>query len=308
MRYAVLSLLASVLFLPLLVVADIKPNIVLIYVDDLGYGDLGCYGSERNDTPHVDQLAADGMRFTSYYSASPVYTPSRATLLTGGGYPPGKVSFDAFKEDRSGAVLFPGYAEGLHPGELLLPEYLKWHRYATCHVGKWHLGDQQEHLPTRHGFDSYYGIPYSNDMAIMPRRPNSPPMPLLRDEEVIAEQPKQAPLIQSYTEEAVTVREKPRSPLLPVLCPHAHVHLPHYVMDPFLKASRNGIYGAAVAAVDWSVGVIVAELKRLGLEDNTIVIFTSDNGSRVDEHGGVMECCEELRVKLGKAVCGFLAL
>ena len=284
MRYASVSLLASVLLSPFLVFADSKPNIVLIYVDDLGYGDLGCYGSERNDTPHVDRLATDGMRFTSYYSASPVCTPSRAALLTGG-YP-GRVSFDAFKEDRSSWVLFPGYAEGLHPGELLLPEYLKWHRYATCHVGKWHLGDQLEHLPTRHGFDSYYGVPYSNDMAIMPRRPNSPPMPLLRDEEVIAQQPKQAPLIQSYTEEAVTfIRENQDRPFF-LYFAHMHVHLPHYVMDPFLRASRNGIYGAAVAAVDWSTGVIVAELKRLGLEDNTIVIFTSDNGSRVDEHGG----------------------
>lgn len=284
MRHALVSLLASILISPLLVLADRKPNIVLIYVDDLGYGDLGCYGSEKNDTPHVDQLAADGMRFTSYYSASPVCTPSRAALLTGG-YP-GRVSFDAFKKDRSSKVLFPGYAEGLHPGELLLPEYLRWHKYATGHVGKWHLGDQPEHLPTRHGFDSYYGVPYSNDMAIMPRRPNSPPMPLLRDEEVIAEQPKQGPLIQSYTEEAVTfIRENKDRPFF-LYFAHMHVHLPHYVMDPFLKASRNGIYGAAVAAVDWSAGVIVAELERLGLEDNTIVIFTSDNGSRVDKHGG----------------------
>lgn len=284
MRCSLFPFMVSILLSPLFAAADSKPNIVLIYVDDLGYGDLGCYGSEKNDTPHVDQLAADGMRFTDYYSASPVCTPSRAALLTG--CYPGRVSFDAFKEDRSSWVLFPGFAEGLHPGELLLPEYLKWHGYATSHVGKWHLGDQPEHLPTRHGFDSYYGIPYSNDMAIMPRRPNSPPMPLLRNEEVIAEQPKQAPLIQSYTEEAVTfIRENQDRPFF-LYFAHMHVHLPHYVMDPFLKASRNGIYGAAVAAVDWSAGVIVAELKRLGLEENTIVVFTSDNGSRVDRHGG----------------------
>ena len=284
MPYAILILLA--LFVPssLCSAGERKPNIVLIYVDDLGYGDLGCYGSDENDTPHVDQLALDGMRFTDYYSASPVCTPSRAALLTGG-YP-GRVGFDAFKESRTSWVLFPGFAEGLHPNELLLPEYLKWQGYATSHVGKWHLGDQLEHLPTRHGFDSYYGIPYSNDMAIMPRRPKSPPLPLLRNEEVIAEQPKQAPLIQSYTEEAVTfIRENKENPFF-LYFAHMHVHLPHYVMDPFLQASRNGIYGAAVAAVDWSTGVIVAELKRLGLEDNTIVIFTSDNGSRVDQHGG----------------------
>ncbi len=284
MRYLVFPLLALVVLLSPSTAAESKPNIVLIYVDDLGYGDLGSYGSKKNDTPHVDQLAADGMRFTDYYSASPVCTPSRAALLTGG-YP-GRVGFDAFKESRTSWVLFPGFAEGLHPSELLLPEYLKWHGYATSHVGKWHLGDQLEHLPTRHGFDSYYGIPYSNDMAIMPRRPKSPPLPLLRNEEVIAEQPKQAPLIQSYTEEAVTfIRENQDQPFF-LYFAHMHVHLPHYVMDPFLEASRNGIYGAAVAAVDWSTGVIVAELERLGLEENTIVIFTSDNGSRVDTHGG----------------------
>ncbi|OUW17817.1 MAG: hypothetical protein CBD18_03855 [Opitutales bacterium TMED158] len=284
MRHFVSPLLALGFLLTQLAADQSKPNIVLIYVDDLGYGDLGCYGSEKNDTPHVDQLAADGMRFTEYYSASPVCTPSRAALLTGG-YP-GRVSFDVFNGDRKSWVLFPGYAEGLHPSELLLPEYLKWQGYATSHVGKWHLGDQVEHLPTRHGFDSYYGIPYSNDMAIMPRKKKSPPMPLLRDEEVIAEQPKQAPLIQSYTEEAVSfIRENRDSPFF-LYFAHMHVHLPHYVMDPFLEASRNGVYGAAVAAVDWSTGVIVAELKRLGLDENTIVIFTSDNGSRVDQHGG----------------------
>lgn len=261
-----------------------KPNIVLIYVDDLGYGDLGCYGSDKNDTPHVDQLAAEGMRFTGYYSASPVCTPSRAALLTG--CYPARVGFDAFGKERTAWVLFPGYAEGLHPNELLLPEYLKWQDYATAHVGKWHLGDQPEHLPTRHGFDSYYGIPFSNDMAIMPRRPDSPPMPLLRDEEVIAEQPRQAPLIQSYTGEAVDFIRKNRDKPFFLYFAHMHVHLPHYVMDPFQSASRNGAYGAAVAAVDWSTGVIMAELKRLRIEDNTIVIFTSDNGSKADEHGG----------------------
>ncbi len=284
MRYVVLPLLALVVLLAQSIATENKPNIVLIYVDDLGYGDLGCYGSEKNDTPHVDQLAADGMRFTDYYSASPVCTPSRAALLTGG-YP-GRVSFDVFNGSRKSWVLFPGFAEGLHPNELLLPEYLKWQGYATSHVGKWHLGDQIEHLPTRHGFDSYYGIPYSNDMAIMPRKKKSPPLPLLRDEEVIAEQPKQAPLIQSYTEEAVSfIRENQDQPFF-LYFAHMHVHLPHYVMDPFLEASRNGVYGAAVAAVDWSTGVIVAEIERLGLDENTIVIYTSDNGSRVDSHGG----------------------
>ena len=284
MHLLLIRFLALSCFAAFLSAETSQPNIVLIYVDDLGYGDLGCYGSTKNNTPHVDQLAAEGMRFTDYYSASPVCTPSRAALLTGG-YP-GRVSFDAFREQRTSWVLFPGFAEGLHPQEVLLPEFLKSQGYATAHVGKWHLGDQPEHLPTRHGFDAYYGIPYSNDMAIMPSRSQSPPLPLLRNEEVIAEQPKQAPLIQSYTEEAVSFMRQNRHQPFFLYFAHMHVHLPHYVMEPFIGASRNGAYGAAVAAVDWSTGIIMAELKRLGLEENTIVIFTSDNGSRVDEHGG----------------------
>jgi arylsulfatase A len=260
------------------------PNIVLIYVDDLGYGDLGCYGSEKNDTPHIDHLAAGGMRFTDYYSASSVCTPSRAALLAG--CYPGRIGFETFGPGGRSWVLFPGMAEGIHADERLLPELLREKGYATCHVGKWHLGDQPEHLPTRHGFDSYYGVPYSNDMAIMPRRPKSPPMPLLRNETVVQEQPAQAPLIERYTEEAVSFLHASGNRPFFLYLAHLHVHLPHYVMEPFASASRNGRYGAAVAAVDWSTGVVMAELRRLGLAENTVVIFASDNGSRVDQHGG----------------------
>jgi arylsulfatase A len=264
--------------------AERNPNVVLIYVDDLGYGDLGCYGSTTNDTPHIDRLAKEGMRFTDYYSASPVCTPSRAALLTG--CYPGRVGFDVFGKKKEAWVLFPGYAEGLHPDERLLPELLKEKGYATCHVGKWHLGDQPEHLPTRHGFDSYYGIPYSNDMCITTKRKNYPPLPLLRNETVIQQQPTQAALIERYTEEAVSFIRTNRDRPFFLYFAHLHVHVPHYVMEPFVSKSRNGRYGAAVAAVDWSTGVVMAELKRLGLAENTIVIFTSDNGSRARGEGG----------------------
>ena len=260
------------------------PNIILIYVDDLGYGDLGCYGSKVNDTPHIDQLAAGGMKFTDYYSASPVCTPSRAALLTG--CYPGRVSFDVFGPQKNKWVLFPGDAEGLHPDERTLPELLKEKGYATCAVGKWHLGDQPEHLPTRHGFDSYYGIPYSNDMGVTVKRKNYPPMPLMRNETVIQEQPTQAALIERYTEEAVSfVRAHKDKPFF-LYFAHLHVHLPHYVMEPFVSRSRNGRFGAALAAVDWSTGVLMAELERLGLTKDTIIIFTSDNGSRTRGEGG----------------------
>lgn len=274
--YALISLLPIVHAAP--------PNIILINVDDMGYGDLACYGSEVNDTPHIDRLAKEGMRFMDFYAASPVCTPSRAALLTG--CYPGRVGFDVFGAKKNAWVLFPGYAEGLHPDERLLPELLKEKGYATSHVGKWHLGDQPEHLPTRHGFDSYYGIPYSNDMCITAKRRNYPPMPLLRDEIVIQEQPSQAALTERYTEEAVTfIRTNREKPFFLYLA-HLHVHLPHYVMEPFASKSRNGRYGAAVAAIDWSTGTIMAELERLGISDNTIIIFTSDNGSRERGEGG----------------------
>jgi arylsulfatase A len=278
---------AILLFSLLSVLASVRaalPNIVLIYVDDLGYGDLGCYGSEKNETPHIDRMAKQGMRFTDYYSASPVCTPSRAALLTG--CYPGRVGFDVFGAKKNSWVLFPGYAEGLHPDERLLPELLKEKGYATSHIGKWHLGDQPEHLPTRHGFDSYYGIPYSNDMCVTVKRRNHPPMPLMRNETVIQQQPAQAALIERYTEEAVSFIRANRDKPFFLYLAHLHVHLPHYVMEPFISKSRNGRYGAALAAVDWSTGVLMAELKRLGIEDNTIVIFTSDNGSRARGEGG----------------------
>jgi arylsulfatase A len=270
---------------PLLSSADAAPpNVILINVDDMGYGDLGCYGSKVNDTPHIDRLAAEGTRFTDFYSASSVCTPSRAALLTG--CYPGRVGFDVFGAKKNAWVLFPGYAEGLHADERLLPELLKEKGYATCHIGKWHLGDQPEHLPTRHGFDSYYGVPYSNDMCITKKRKNYPPMPLLRDEAVIQEQPTQAALIERYTEEAVRfIRANREKPFFLYLA-HLHVHLPHYVMEPFASKSRNGRYGAALAAVDWSTGAVLAELERLGIGNNTLIILTSDNGSRERGEGG----------------------
>jgi arylsulfatase A-like enzyme len=224
------------------------------------------------------------MRFTDYYSASPVCTPSRAALLSG--CYPGRIGFDVFGKNKKKWVLFPGDAEGLHPDELLLPEFLKDKGYATGIVGKWHLGDQPEHLPTRHGFDSYYGIPYSNDMNLSVARKDYPPLPLMRNETVIQQQPTQAALIERFTEEALSFIRANRDKPFFLYLPHIHVHLPHYVMEPFASNSRNGRFGAALAAVDWSTGAIMDELKRLGIDDNTIVIFTSDNGSRTKGEGG----------------------
>ena len=160
------------------------PNIILINCDDLGYGDLGCYGSNRNRTPHIDRLAQEGMRFTDFYMASPVCSPSRAAMMTGC-YPP-RIGFGSFHGE---VVLFPGYDIGLSQDEVTVASQLKTAGYATKIVGKWHCGDQPEFLPTRHGFDEYFGIPYSNDMGRQSDRPDNPPLPIVRDETVVQQQP-----------------------------------------------------------------------------------------------------------------------
>ncbi len=259
-----------------------RPNIILINCDDLGYGDLGCYGSAVNKTPHLDALAAGGMRFTDFYMASAVCSPSRAAMMTGC-YPP---RIDCGHFDGS-AVLFPGGATGLNPKEETIASCLKQVGYATKIVGKWHCGDQPEFLPTRFGFDGYYGLPYSNDMGIQGVRPQrTTPLPLLRDETVIQEQPDQCGLTERYVEECVRfIRDSREAPFFLYLA-HMHVHLPLLVSERFLKGSDNGAYGGAVECIDWATGALVSELKRLGLTENTIIVFTSDNGSRARGEGG----------------------
>jgi arylsulfatase A-like enzyme len=257
-----------------------RPNIILINCDDLGYGDLGCYGSTVHRTPALDKLAARGVRMTEFYMASPVCSPSRGAMLTG--CYPGRVGFDTF-EGRW--VLFPGQPVGLSTDETTIAGMLKGAGYATKLVGKWHCGDQPEFLPTRHGFDSYYGLPYSNDMGRIFADSKNPPLPLMRDEEVIQAQPDQANLIERYTEESVRFLREHRDVPFFLYLAHMQVHLPLYAPKRFVDGSNNGRYGACVEAVDWSTAVIMDELQRLGIEENTLVLFTSDNGSRAREGG-----------------------
>ncbi len=267
------------------------PNIILINCDDLGYGDLGAYGSTVNNTPALDRMAREGMRFTDFYMASPVCSPSRGAMMTGC-YPP-RISFGDFVDGA--VVLFPGDGIGLNPDEITIARLLQNAGYSTKLVGKWHCGDQSEFLPTSHGFDSYLGIPFSNDHGRQVRDPNPkpeikfrdhPPLPLVKDLDVIAQQPDQAAITERYVAEATAfISENKEQPFF-LYFAHMHVHVPIYTPEHLQRESNNGIYGAGVAAIDWSVDVILNELSSQGIDDNTVVIFTSDNGSRARGEGG----------------------
>ena len=253
--------------------AAAAPNYVLIFCDDLGYGDLGCYGSMKNRTPRIDAMAKEGMRFTSFLSSSPVCTPSRASLLTGC-----YARRVGMHEDFTGHwVLIPRSRRGMHADEWTLPEMLKAKGYATACIGKWHLGDQPPHLPTAHGFDEYYGIPYSNDMASARR--GDPPLPLVQDTKVIEAPADQATLTKRYTREAIQFIERNKSKPFFLYLPHTFPHLPLFASKEFHGKSANGRYGDSVEEIDWSTGKILDALKQHGLDKNTLVIFTSDNGS-----------------------------
>jgi len=268
------------LLLPTGLRAAEPPNFVLIFIDDMGYGDIGPFGSTQNPTPHLDRLADEGMKLTSFYAA-PVCSASRAQLLTGC-YAP-RVSVPG--------VFFPAGHKGLHPQEETIADYLKGFGYATSCVGKWHLGDQPEFLPTRQGFDHYFGIPYSNDMGRKSAVDGRVVHPLMRDEEVarLIEQEDQRQVTRQYTEEATRFLEANQDRPFFLYMPHTAVHVPIKPHPDFVGASDNGRYGDWVAEVDWSVGQIMATLQRLSLAKNTCVLFTSDNGPWVSKgkDGGV---------------------
>lgn len=257
-----------------------KPNIILINCDDLGYGDLGCYGSSMHHTPYADHLAANGILCTDFYAASPVCSPSRGALLTGC-YPP-RIGFGQFEGI---CVLTPGQGLGLSTKERSIASLLKQAGYRTGLVGKWHCGDQPDFLPLRHGFDFYYGLPYSNDMGRQQGdSPQAVPLPLLQNETVIQQQPDQALLTQMYVEQCRSFIHANRSAPFFLYFAHMHPHVPLYAPETFLLNSHNGAYGACVEEIDWALGELLHELQSLGLEKDTLIVFTSDNGSRCD-HG-----------------------
>lgn len=252
-----------------------RPNFIVIYCDDLGYGDLGCFGSQKHRTPNVDRLAAEGTRFTSFYVTSGVCTPSRSSLMTG--CYPRRVNMH--KDAGNRWVLFPVAQKGLHPNEITVAEVLKGQGYATGCVGKWHLGDQPEFLPTRQGFDSYFGIPYSNDMYGTKNGTEWPPLPLLRNETVIDAPVDQITLTRRYAAETVRFIEEHRQDPFFLYMPHSMPHNPVNSSDAFRGKSINGGYGDSVEEIDWATGQIIDALDRTGLTENTFVIFASDNGA-----------------------------
>jgi len=263
-----------------------KPNFIFINIDDLGYADIGPFGSTLNRTPNLDRMAAEGCKLTCFYGA-PVCSPSRAALMTGC-YPKRSLPIPH--------VLFPGNDVGLDPHEITVAELLKEQGYVTGIIGKWHLGDQPEFLPTRQGFDSFFGLPYSNDMgpakdgvksnlgAPLPKNKGKgrgqPPLPWLRNETVVKRvlADDQTTFVASYTEEAVQFIKKNKDETFFLYLPHTAVHFPIYPGKAFQGKSNNGIYGDWVEEVDWSVGRVLDTVRELKLDRNTLVMFTSDNG------------------------------
>ena len=246
-----------------------KPNVVIIFIDDLGYADIGPFGATKQKTPHLDRMAAEGMKLTSFYAA-PVCSVSRAQMMTG--CYGARVSVPG--------VYFPGGPQGLNPKEVTLAERLKELGYATQCVGKWHLGDQPEFLPTKQGFDHYLGIPYSNDMQKKSKETGERVVPLLRDDKVaeLLTDEKQSQIVERYTKEAVGFITANKDRPFFLYLPHNAVHTPIHAGEKFRGKSANGRFGDWVEEVDWSVGRVLETLRELKLAENTLVVFTSDNG------------------------------
>jgi arylsulfatase A len=247
------------------------PNVVIVFTDDQGYADLGVYGATGFQTPNLDRLAREGVRFTDFYVAQAVCSASRAALLTGC-YP-----------NRLGihGALGPNSRHGLHPDEVTVAELVKSRGYATAIFGKWHLGHHPGFLPLRHGFDEFFGLPYSNDM--WPFHPEAAPgtfpdLPLIEGEKMVQLNPDQRQFTRRFTERAVQFIERNRDRPFLLYLAHPMPHVPLYVSEGFEGSSGNGLYGDVMEELDWSMGEILEALRRNRLDQNTLVVFLSDNG------------------------------
>jgi arylsulfatase len=274
------------------------PNFIVIFADDLGYGDLSCYGNPTILTPNLDKMAAEGMRFTQFYVGAGICTPSRSALLTG--RLAIRTGIHAGKRGTP-SVFGIHSAGGLPLKEITIAEMLKTRGYATGIIGKWHLGHLPRFLPRKQGFDYWFGIPYSNDMGRItttrfdPANPTAtaprydvPPLPLYRNDSVIEEEPDQHYLTKRYTEEAIQFIKKNKAKPFFLYYANNFPHVPLYASPAFAGKSKRGLYGDVVAELDWSVGQVLKTLKDLKIDKNTLVIFTSDNGPWLTQldHGG----------------------
>ncbi len=261
-----------------------SPNFIVIYADDLGYGDLGCYGNPTIKTPNLDLMAVKGVKFTQFYVAVPVCTPSRAALLTG------------CYSKRVGlhkGVLFPASTTGLNPMEFTIADMLNKQGYKTACVGKWHLGHQFKFLPVSNGFDHFFGMPFSNDMSRKEqlkygRKNYKYQLPVLSGRDTLELDPDQTQICKRLTSDAVSfIIENKKKPFFLYMA-HPMPHIPVYASEDFQGKSARGEYGDAVEELDWSVGEIINTLKKLKLDENTIVVFSSDNGPWLSykTHGG----------------------
>jgi len=269
---------------------DNLPNIIIIVADDLGYSDIGSFGAKGLTTPHLDRLADEGIRLTNFYVTSPVCSATRASLMTG------------CYHSRIGihGCLLPRSHIGISKNEITIAELVKKKGYKTAIIGKWHLGDHTEALPVNHGFDYYFGLPYSNDMSPNPknnvrrRARYHPRLPLIRNTEIIEVEPNQSQLTSRYTKEAIDFIKKCKNVPFLLYLAHTFPHVPLYVSEGFKGLTRRGIYGDVIAEIDWSLGQILLTLKKLKIDDNTLIIFMSDNGpwKEFGNHGGT---CKPLR-------------
>ena len=244
-----------------------RPNFIILFADDMGYGDLGCYGHPDIRTPNLDRMAAEGARLTSYYAAASVCTPSRVGLLTG------RYAMRARQPENFG----PDSKGGLQLSEILLPQVLKPLGYRTMAIGKWHLGHAKEYLPTSRGFDQFFGLPYSNDM-ISPWVKTDRPLMLYRNNDTAEAVTDQSRITQRYTAEAVKFVGESRDQPFFLYLPYAMPHLPLAVAPERRGKSPAGLYGDVIEEIDWSVGEVLRAVRDAGQDDNTLILFLSDNG------------------------------
>jgi arylsulfatase A len=253
-------------------VAAEKPNIVFFFIDDMGYGDIQPFGSKENQTPHLNAMAAEGIKFTDFYVSNTACTPSRSALLTG--------SYAA-RVGMDGKVVFPGDKRGLNPSEITIADMLKANGYTTGCFGKWHLGDAPEFLPTKQGFDEYEGIPYSNDMWPFLGKRGLPELPYVKNDKVVAHIPdgqNQALVCDAVTNAAVDFIKRNHEKPFFAYIPHSAVHHPRFALKERVEKAEGSVTRAQIEEVDASVGKVISTLKELGIEKNTLVFFTSDNG------------------------------